>query len=375
MVGISQIPNGSDLWIYQSYGRVVAEYQDNPFLKTLDDYPSDEVMQRVLPMYRTDPAVYGPVFIIGATAVAAVTGESETAGRWAWQIISCFAVLGTAFLLRNKVSTRSMALFLLSPITIYLVIHQAHNDVFVGLAILGGCLMAEKRRFELASICLALAALIKAPSGIALAVFFLWLLANKNFQAVGRSAGVSLATAGLFLFPFGLTTPLSAMLSSSDQVNATSMWNFFRGDWESFIFRPLREAPEISGRLVALASLLIAVLASIVATWLLRHRPAYVAISVALLIWIVSALHTSAWYYAWILPIACLWTPRARLLLYGQASLYFITTQAWLMPVAASLSVTGQLGVIDRSAALLLGCVSITGLMLVVYLIRSAESS
>jgi hypothetical protein len=97
IVAISQVPNGTDLWIYHSHGRIVVEHGDNPYVAVPDDYPNDVVTQRVLPMYRSEPSIYGPVFVVGAGGIAAVVGDSETGGRLAWQIISCLAVLGSAY--------------------------------------------------------------------------------------------------------------------------------------------------------------------------------------------------------------------------------------------------------------------------------------
>ena len=370
IVAISQVPNGTDLWIYHSYGRIVVEHGDNPYVAVPDDYPNDVVMQRVLPMYRSEPSIYGPVFVVGAGGIAAVVGDSETGGRLAWQIISCLAVLGSAYLLFKRSTLRTLSLFLLSPITLYLVVHQAHNDVFVGLAILGACILANKNRYIAASICFSFAALMKIPSGISLLVLVLWLLMNHQFRNGLKVFLTALVTAGIFLIPFGGRTPVAAMLSSNNQVNATSIWNSVRGDWESFVFRPLREANEKAGHLVSFVSIALVLILAIIATWKLRRQPIHFSVSVALLGYIVLALHPSAWYYAWVLPLACLWGKREQLLIFGLSSLYFLTTQAWLLPVAAQLTGDGRLQVIDRLGATLLGVVSLAGVLIILRLIN-----
>ena len=372
---ISQVPNGTDLWIYQSYGRIVVEHGDNPYVAVPDDYANDVVMQRVLPMYRSEPSIYGPVFVLGAGGIAAVFGDSETGGRLAWQIISCVAVLGSAYLLRKRVTLQSLSLLLLSPITLYLVIHQAHNDVFVGLAILGACILANKNRYIAASICFSFAALMKIPSGISLLVLVLWLLMNHQFRKGLKVFLTAIVSAGIFLIPFGGRTPVAAMLSSNNQVNATSIWNSVRGDWESFVFRPLREANEKAGHLVSFVSIVLVLFLAIIATWKLRRQPIHFSVSVALLGYIILALHPSAWYYAWVLPLACLWGKREQVLIFGLSSLYFLTTQAWLLPVAAQLTGDGRLQVIDRLGAPLLGVVSLAGMLIILRLIDASAKT
>ena len=372
---ISQVPNGTDLWIYHSYGRIVVEHGDNPYVAVPDDYANDVVMQRVLPMYRSEPSIYGPVFVLGAGGIAAVFGDSETGGRLAWQIISCVAVLGSAYLLRKRVTLQSLSLLLLSPITLYLVIHQAHNDVFVGLAILGACILANKNRYIAASICFSFAALMKIPSGISLLVLVLWLLMNHQFRKGLKVFLTAIVSAGIFLIPFGGRTPVAAMLSSNNQVNATSIWNSVRGDWESFVFRPLREANEKAGHLVSFVSIVLVLFLAIIATWKLRRQPIHFSVSVALLGYIILALHPSAWYYAWVLPLACLWGKREQVLIFGLSSLYFLTTQAWLLPVAAQLTGDGRLQVIDRLGAPLLGVVSLAGMLIILRLIDASAKT
>ena len=366
---ITQVPHGTDLWIYHSYGRIIVEHGDNPYVAVPDDYPNDVVMQRVLPMYRSEPSIYGPVFVVGAGGIAALVGDSETRGRLAWQIISCLAVLGSAYLLFKRSTLQTLSLFLLSPITLYLVIHQAHNDVFVGLTLLGACILANKNRYVAASICFSFAALMKIPSGIALAVLVLWLLMNRQFREGLKVFLTAFATAAILLIPFGGRTPITAMLSSNNQINATSIWNSVRGDWESFVFRPLREANEKAGHLVSFVSIALVLCLMIIATWKLRRQPLHFAVSVALLGYIVLALHPSAWYYAWVLPLACLWGKREQLLIFGLSSLYFFTTQAWLLPVAAQLTGDGRLQMIDRLGAPLLGVVSLAGVLIILRLI------
>ena len=372
---ISQVPNGTDLWIYHSYGRIVVEHGDNPYVAVPDDYANDVVMQRVLPMYRSEPSIYGPVFVLGAGGIAAVFGDSETGGRLAWQIISCVAVLGSAYLLRKRVTLQSLSLLLLSPITLYLVIHQAHNDVFVGLAILGACILANKNRYIAASICFSFAALMKIPSGISLLVLVLWLLMNHQFRKGLKVFLTAIVSAGIFLIPFGGRTPVAAMLSSNNQVNATSIWNSVRGDWESFVFRPLREANEKAGHLVSFVSIVLVLFLAIIATWKLRRQPIHFSVSVALLGYIILALHPSAWYYAWVLPLACLWGKREQVLIFGLSSLYFLTTQAWWLPVAAQLTGDGRLQVIDRLGAPLLGVVSLAGMLIILRLIDASAKT
>lgn len=368
--GISQEPDGTDLWIYQAYGRLVVEHHADPYEAVPADFPDDPVMQRVGSIYQDTPSAYGPAFVGVSVLIAAVTGTSELAGRLAWQLIGLAAVLGcVALLWRRGVSGRALAAFALNPIVGYQLVHLAHNDALVALALLAGCLLASDDRTTWAAIAFAAAALVKAPAGVALVVLGVWLLSNRRTVEAARAllvaAGIGVAAIALG----GGVHVLSPMLGSRGQSNATNIWNAVRGDWETFVWRPLRGIPETAGPLVSTLAIGIPLALAVWAAYRFRDRPVHEPVTVGVFAVLLLALYPSAWYYAWILPLLAVWARRERVLLGAQTALYQLTTQAWLIPVAALITGDGRLGFADRLPAPLLGLCSLTGLALLAYLI------
>lgn len=371
VAGLSEKPDGTDLWIYQSYGRMVATHHANPYVSVPDDFPDDAVIQRVLPMYRSDPSVYGPVLVTGSTVIAAVSGESELAGRLLWQMACAIAVVATALLLRRRdVSNAAVLLFAASPLVVYQFLNQAHNDVFVGLLVLAGCLAADRRRTIVAALCFAAAALVKAPVGVALVVYLVWLAARGERRESVKAALVGAVFAVAALAPFGFVAALTPMLDQRGSVNATSIWNLVRGDVATFLWRPIRSTEAPAGRALSAVAMLVPVVISVIAAFRRRERPLHEAMSIALLAWFVFALHPSVWYLGWVIPLFMMWPRAEALRVTAYSTLCLVVSQAWLMPVAARLTGDGSLSVIDRLAAVGLGASTVLGLWLMVRLLR-----
>jgi hypothetical protein len=116
-------------------------------------------------------------------------------------------------------------------------------------------------------------------------------------------------------------------------------------------------------------AIVVPLLVAVGAAYLLRGRPVYESLTIGLLAWLVLSLYPSAWYYAWLLPLVPLWAPRARVLIAGQIALYQVATQSWLFPLAALIGGDGELGLVDRIPAPLLGITSLAGIGLVAWLV------
>lgn len=371
-VAIAESPNGSDLWYYQAYGRIIEEYRSNPYVTAPLSFVGDPVIYRTADFYRDTGSVYGPVFVLGAAIVSFVSGTGELFGRLAWQGLSFAAVVAILIVLgRLDVPTERVFLVGASPVVVYLLINQAHNDVFVGLLLLVGVACAGRRRTLLATAALTFAALIKAPAGIALVVYFAWLTARGEGRTVIRSASLSLVIGIALIAPFGVRAVLDPLTDSGGTTNATSIWNFVRGDALTFIWRPERSVETMAGGWVSLFGIVIPVAIAMWAAWRCRRRSVHEPMTIALLAWVVFSLYPSVWLSGWFVSLAALWGSRESRLLVGYSSLLLVTSQSWLMPVAAIVD-RGSYGLVERSAAALLGISTIAGLLLVVHLVLSA---
>src|SRR5437667_45662 len=87
------------------------------------------------------------------------------------------AVLG----LRAR-SAAALALLALNPVVIVSVVNGGHNDALVGLGVLGGVLLAERRPL-VAGLVLGAAALIKAAALLPLAVVAVWVWRRRGWRA------------------------------------------------------------------------------------------------------------------------------------------------------------------------------------------------
>lgn len=374
VVGVAAMvdePYGTDLWIYQSYGRLVEEYSSNPYLTPPSTFPDDPVFGRVLDYYQNKGSLYGPVFIGLATAVSMVSGSGEAAGRVMWQLLSFAAVLAILVVLgRNQVSSERMMMIGIAPVTVYLLINQAHNDVFVGLLILAGVLFSSRDRQWFAALSFTVAALVKAPSGIALVVFLIWLFARGERR---RSVTLAFSTSMIALvamLPFGIGAVMGPLRSDRGLVNSTSTWNLVRDDVATFLWRPIRSADAPAGLLLSVAGIVVPLSIAVFAAWKMRRRPLHEPMTVALVGWMVFSLYPSVWYTGWFIGITALWSLHWSRMLIGYASLLLVTSQAWLFPFAAA--VDGRaLSPMDRTASTLLGLSVIAGIALMVGLIRS----
>lgn len=371
---IVEVPYGTDLWFYQAYGRIVEEYHSNPYVVAPGAFVGDPVIDRTADFYRDTGSVYGPVFVAGATAVSFVSGTGELVGRLAWQGLSFVAVIGLTILLRRlSVPWEKVFLVAASPVVVYLLINQAHNDVFVGLFILSGVALAGHRQPLLASVAFMLAALIKAPAGIALLTYFVWLAARGERREVLRSASLSVVLGLIATAPFGIRAVFRALTDGGGTTNATSIWNFVRGDALTFIWRPERSVETTAGTWVSLLGIVIPVVIAVWAAWRLRDSPVHEPLTIALLAWVVFSLYPSVWLSAWFVALAGLWGSRKCRLLIVCSSLLLVTSQSWLMPVAAIVD-RGSYGLVERSAAALLGISTLAGLLLVAHLVGSVDS-
>jgi hypothetical protein len=345
---IAEVPYGTDLWFYQAYGRIVEEYHSNPYVLAPGAFVGDPVIDRTADFYRDTGSVYGPVFVAGAAAVSFVSGTGELVGRLAWQGLSFAAVIGLLILLRRlSVPWERVFLVAASPVVVYLLINQAHNDVFVGLLLLIGVACAGHRRPLLATAALTCAALIKAPAGIALLVYFVWLAVRGEHRTVIRSASLSLVFGVALTAPFGIRNVLGPLSDSGGTTNATSIWNFVRGDALTFIWRPERSVETMAGRWVSLLGIVIPVVIAVWAAWRCRNRPVHEPLTIALLAWVVFSLYPSVWLSGWFVALAGLWGSRKCRLLIGYSSLLLVTSQSWLMPVAAIVD-RGSYGIVER---------------------------
>ncbi|MEV7285019.1 polyprenol phosphomannose-dependent alpha 1,6 mannosyltransferase MptB [Streptomyces sp. NPDC093252] len=154
----------------------------------------------VAPVWQHTGAPYGPVFLAAASALSGLTRGELPAGLLGMRLM---ALLGVALmaaalprLARHSGADPSAALWLgaLNPLVLLHLVAGAHNDALM-LGLMGVGLVAALGRWPvLGAVLVTLAALVKAPAALALAVIVL--LQLRAGRGPVRAALTTVATAG-----------------------------------------------------------------------------------------------------------------------------------------------------------------------------------
>src|SRR5439155_18931353 len=175
--------------VYAMYGRMVAHHQVSPYRHAAAEFPHDPWAGKVPHGWRQTRSVYGPLFTGVSAAAMVPVGDSFLAGRLFFQLLAAAGVVGCLWLLERRArSAAALALLALNPVVIVSVVNGGHNDALVGLGVLGGVLLAERRPL-VAGLVLGAAALIKAAALLPLAVVAVWVWRRRGWRG-GRPVGV-----------------------------------------------------------------------------------------------------------------------------------------------------------------------------------------
>jgi alpha-1,6-mannosyltransferase len=168
----------------------------------------DAIAANVHPFWQTTPAPYGPLFILLAKGIVAVTGQHLIVGVIAMRLVLMIGllllVLALPGLARHLGGRLSVALWLIvaNPMTVIHLVGGPHNDLLmVGLLAMGVLLVLNRRHVTgVAMITLAMA--IKATAGLALP-FMVWVWAGRlEGTAMRRFVRAGSASVGVFAIVF-----------------------------------------------------------------------------------------------------------------------------------------------------------------------------
>jgi alpha-1,6-mannosyltransferase len=344
-------PVGTDLWFYQAQGRLISEYAVNPYVATPAMYPSDVVMGRVDPLYQASTSPYGPAFAVAATAVAATTGTSEPVGRVAWQLVGAGAVAAGLLAARCAGASPKRCLALsMAPFVVYQQVHLAHNDALAGAALACGAVPLLRSALPsadrqgapehsltsilAASVMLAVAALIKPPTGVALLVVWGYLLSARRWSLLAASITSSAAISLLVSAPFGISKVLQSFRSAGTFLNDISLVHLVNGDVGVFIWRSEPSGQTYPNWIAPLAIAAVA-LGALALGWVSSKGHLPVAICAALILHLLVALSPAPWFTGWLVPLMLLCGSTTGVRLVAYASWWQVAAIAQLMPIAA----------------------------------------
>lgn len=282
-------PRGSrDVYSYISYGRMVAVHHVSPYEHGPADFPADPATAKVSKNWQEAPSVYGPVFT-GVSAVGAWMTQSSLrlAAVWHQLLTAAAGAIVCGIVWKRTADPRALAFIVLNPMIGASLLTGAHNDLLVGLAVLGAVLVAVPKPW-LAGVFGALACAVKVSAG--LAVFTLAATARKLRDAVTIAA----VAGGLFLamsLPFG-TAALKTASSGAGRVSRGSLWQG--------IMRVVGGPGWFYGTLGLL------LLAGLTIVIVVRFRDQTLATGASLAAFCASAAWVLPWYAGWSMPLLAL---------------------------------------------------------------------
>jgi alpha-1,6-mannosyltransferase len=216
-----------DPYSYLAYGTMP--------LKGLDPYGGGPIAldgpiaQNVHWFWTDTPAPYGPLFILVAKAVAAVTGENMIAGvilmRLAMLPGLVLLLIALPGLVRHLGGRLPVAYWLViaNPVMVLHLIGGPHNDLLLVGLLSSGCLLALNRKHVAGIALVTLAMAVKATAGFALPFLVLVWAARLEGGERARIVRAAAAGIGVFLVVFtGISVAAKVGLGWLPALNAPS---------------------------------------------------------------------------------------------------------------------------------------------------------
>ena len=333
-------PRGShDIWSYAAYGRLLSIHHVSPFTHVPAAFPHDALLHLVGRGWRHTGSVYGPGFAGLSALGTALTGPSVLATRLFFQVIEAAGLVAALVIVwRRTRDPIALAFIGLNPALIA-VVNGGHNDILVGLALLGGTLLLVDNHPRSAGGVLALGALIKLVLVLPVGALVVWAWRRRG----ARSArDVCLSFAGIVVGAYvlaGGTRALQPLLNATTHRSRSSIWQLV----SNVFLRPLGfRGRDVSSMISTVAIVVVAAIAIVVVTGAVvpslssrsgrRAHPtassevgalsSAAAIAAAtMLVFLLGASYTLPWYSAWVLPlVALVWRQRVALVAAVQAA-------------------------------------------------------
>jgi len=214
-----------DVWAYSWYGRVVAHYHANPYTTPPSHHPNDKWSQHVDRTYDNTNSVYGPVFTAVSGAGMLAFGFSFLAARLFFQLLAGACVAAVMVIVwRRTRSPVAVAIVGLNPLVVVSVVNGAHNDAWVGLAVLVGVLLVTRERMRWAGLAFAASAMIKVAAVLPLLAVGIWVWRRNGWRPAAEMVGAA-AIAGLIGYGIlGGTTAIEPLRAAQFHFSGPSVW-------------------------------------------------------------------------------------------------------------------------------------------------------
>lgn len=347
--------DSQDLWSYTMYGRILSVHHASPWVVTPAHFPHDPFLARVAVGWSHTTSIYGPAFELLAAGITKLGGDAATAVRMLFT--STFAIAAAAagwIVYRRTRSSAATALVVLHPAIVVAGIAGGHNDILVGLGLLGAVVLAHDDRPVAAGVAAGLATLVKLTGGIGILGLGCWALANRGPRWAARFAAAGIGLVALAYLPLG-TSGLSAFAQNKGSLSRASAWEFPRlltgldHRHTAFNFGLPQSATQL---LITCGAIVTVVLAVWIAVRLRRNVDPGPSMVATIGSYLIFAPYVLPWYPAWVIPTIGLHprAPASRLLALQGAELvivYELKTQSlagWVAGIVWWVAVLGSVG-------------------------------
>jgi hypothetical protein len=322
MVLFAPLPQSQDFYQYLFYGRLQAVHGANPFVANPTTYWADPWFPWI--RWNTQPSVYGPAWILLAFGVVKAAGANlalSFVGLKLAVLLLDAAVVGSILALGKDRPDPAGAMgfgvlaYAWNPLVLITVPLAGSADVAVAAGLVGAVLARRRGRNGIATVLLALAALVKVYAVVGLVLHLVLLLRNRGWRrALGHvAAAAAIAIAAFAPYWAGAAT-FRGVLNMARMRNQSLM-----GSLERVVFRPVlaglgystpTRGAQLMGRGLAVALLVAAI------AWGIRKARDEDGLWYAVLGVLTIYMLVSPWFLYWYIlgPLALVAVlPRNRL--------------------------------------------------------------
>jgi alpha-1,6-mannosyltransferase len=295
----------TDVFSYQGYARMLAQYHTSPYLHGPYAIELDPVYQFIGAKWIHTPTAYGPIFTAFSALLAPLSIAASVVAYKAIAVVASLVVIALVWniaRLRGLDPVKSVALVGLNPLVVLYGVGGGHNDMLMLAAMLAAIALLLRHRERAAAVSLVAGVAIKLTAGLLAPFAYAGIAGSRvrsrrrEFLVAGALVTLTIAIATLITFGTG-----------SLHLLHTLRQNQARGDWHSI---PGFLATRVGfGTIGHVTGIVLGCVFVAVAAWLVRRvwrgeldwidGAAWATVAMLL-----TASSMLPWYVAWLMPLA-----------------------------------------------------------------------
>jgi len=241
-----------DLYWYAIYGRVVSAYHASPYTHVPAAFPHDPLLQITGHGWAHVPSVYGPLFTLFSAVASPVVGVAELPTRLLYQGVATIALLVACVVIwRRTRSPGAVAFLAANPVIAIYIVNGGHNDILVGLAMLGALVLSGKGHDTAAGVVGGLGALVKLTGVVGIVALAAATYATRGRDAARRLSVAAFASVAGGYLVAGPAAVFAPMRTAGVAYSSASVWQTLN------ILNVQLPAPHVALALLAVLTLLV----------------------------------------------------------------------------------------------------------------------